>query len=104
MQPVHTHLVVGRSSRSDRRRASDAYFDTMSRSQAAVSKRDFEEAARLVRENLDNIPDWVNETRREYGSFDIRNIPTLQQGGTVLALLGDDEGLAQMREVIRVLS
>jgi hypothetical protein len=34
-----------------------------------------------VRENLDNIPDWVNETRREYGSFDIRNIPTLQQGG-----------------------
>jgi len=67
--------------------------------QAAVTKRYFEEAAQLVRENLGYIPDWVKETRREFGSFDIRTIPALQQGGTVLALLGDEEGLARMREI-----
>jgi hypothetical protein len=62
--------------------------------------RDFERAARLVRENLRQIPDWVKETRREFGSFDISSIPALQQGGTVLALVGDDEGLAEMRRVV----
>lgn len=93
-------VVVHRSSRSRERRASDAYFDTMSRMQAAVSNRDFDGAALLVRENLQYIPDWVKETCRDYGSFDIRTIPALQQGGTVLALVGDEEGLARMREII----
>lgn len=92
--------VVERASRSGRRRASDTYFDTMSQIQAAVSRRDFDGAARLVRENLRYIPDWVKETCSEYGTFDIGTIPALQQGGTVLALVGDDEGLAQMSEVI----
>ena len=95
-----TDLVLQRPPRSGGRRASDAYFDTMSRMQAAGSNRDFEMAARLIRENLRYIPDWVRETRREYGSFDIRTIPSLQQGGTVLALVGDDEGLAQIHEVV----
>lgn len=93
-------LVVHRSSRSRERRVSDAYFDTMSRMQAAVSNRDYKGAAQLVRENLQYLPDWVKETRREYGSFDIGSIPTLQQGGTVLALVGDDEGLARMRKIV----
>ena len=79
-----TELVVHRSSRSHKPCVSDTYFDTMSRMQAAVSNRDYEGAARLVCENLQYIPDWVNETRRDYGSFDIGSIPALQQGGTVL--------------------
>lgn len=93
-------LVVERTLESGRCHASDAYFDTMSRMQAAISNRDFEAAARLVRENLQYIPDWVKETLRDYGSFDINSIPALQQGGTVLALVGDDEGLARMREIV----
>ena len=93
-------LVVEQTSRSGRPRASDSYFDTMARMQAAVCKRNFEEAARLVRENLKCIPDWVREWRRDYGSFEISTIPALQQGGTVLALVGDDEGLARMDEIV----
>ena len=81
-------------------KVSDAYFATMSQMQAAVSKRDFEAAARLVRDNLRQIPQWVRETCREYGSFDIRSIPALEQGGTVLALVGDDEGIAEMRKTV----
>ncbi len=95
-----TDLVPDRSARAGRRRASDAYFDTMARMQEAVSNRDFEGAARLVRENLHYIPDWVKESCSEYGSFDISSIPALEQGGTVLALVGDDEGLARMREIV----
>ena len=66
-----TELVVHRSSRAHKPCVSDTYFDTMSRMQAAVSNRDYEGAARLVCENLQYIPDWVKETRRDYGSFDI---------------------------------
>jgi hypothetical protein len=93
-------LVVERAPGPGRRRTSDAYFDTMSRMQAAVSNRDFEGAARLVHENLRYIPNWVRETCSEYGSFDIRSIPALEQGGTVLALLADDEGLVRMQEIV----
>lgn len=95
-----TDLVPERAPRSRGRRASDAYFSTMAQMQAAISKRDYEGAARFVRENLQYIPDWVRETRSEFGSFDIRSIPGIEQGGTVLALLGDDEGLARMREIV----
>ena len=95
-----TELVVHRSSRAHKPCVSDTYFDPMSRMQAAVSNRDYEGAARLVCENLQYIPDWVKETRRDYGSFDIGSIPALQQGGTVLALVGDEEGLARMHETV----
>jgi len=40
------------------------------------------------------------EVCREHGAFVINSIPAFQQGGTVLALLGDDAGLSQMREVV----
>ena len=86
--------------RSGDDRVSDAYFDSMSRMQKALSNRDYPSAAQFVRENLQQVPAWVKETRREYRSFDISSIPALQQGGTVLALLGDDEGLARMREIV----
>ena len=72
----------------------------MSRMQAAISGRDYQAAARLVRENLQHIPAWVKETRRDYGSFDIRSIPALQQGGTILGVVGDSEGLARMQEIV----
>ena len=92
--------VLHHSSCSHEYRVSDAYFDTMSRMQAAVSRRDFEEAARLVHENLRYIPGLVKEWCSDYGSFAIGMIPALQQGGTVLALVGDDEGLTWMSEII----
>ena len=85
---------------SHRRGVSDRYFETMQRMQAAISNRDFEGAARHVHENLQYITSWVKEFRREHESFDISSIPALQQGGTVLALAGDDEGLARMREIV----
>ncbi len=78
----------------------DRYFDTMSRMQAAISDRNYARAAELVHENMQHIPDWVVERRRDHEEFDIRSIPALEQGGTVLALVGDHEGLARMHEIV----
>ena len=80
--------------------ASDAYFDTLSQIQAALSNRDYQATVQLVRQNLQQIPEWVKEWRATGHSFDIQSIPALQQGGTVLALMGDDKSLALMREIV----
>lgn len=93
-------LIVQSPSGQRGRRATDAYFENMARIQGAIAAQAFGEAARCVRESLRYIPDWVRENVHEYGSFDILTIPALQQGGTMLALVGDDEGLDRMREIV----
>jgi hypothetical protein len=42
----------------------------------------------------------VRSIQQVYGSFDIRSIPALEQGGTMLALVGDDEGLKEMQDLV----
>jgi len=90
-------LTVQSPSRQRGRRAADAYFENMARIQGAIATQAFDEAAKQVRESFRYIPDWVRENVYEYGSFEISTIPALQQGGTTLALVGDDEGLDRMR-------
>ena len=72
----------------------------MGNMQEAASKRDYERAARLARENLRQVTAFVRSTKRSYGSFDISSIPALEVGGTLLALVGDDEGLAELRRIV----
>jgi hypothetical protein len=82
------------------RRGTEAYFGTMCDLREAISKRDYVRAARLARENLQYIPAFVRSTKRSFGSFDITSIPALEVGGTMLALVGDDEGLDEMRRIV----
>jgi hypothetical protein len=93
-------LTAQSPSRQRGRRVSDAYFENMARIQGAIASQAFDEAAKYVRESFRYIPDWVRENVHEYGSFDISTIPALQQGGTMLALVGDDKSLDQMREIV----
>jgi hypothetical protein len=76
------------------------YYETMSKMQGAIARGDYDDAAHFIRENVGQIPAWVRETHKQYGSFDIRSIPALQDGGKVLAFLKDDKGLAEMRRVV----
>ena len=45
----------------ERREAGDAYFESMSRMQTAITKQQYEKAAGLARENLGTIPKWIEE-------------------------------------------
>ena len=80
--------------------ASDSYFDTVFQMHAAVANRDYAEAARIVRENLSYIPAWIEETQSQQGFFDIASIPAFELGGTILALVGDEEGILRMRDTV----
>lgn len=81
-------------------KTTDAYFKIMGNMQEAVSKRNYSRAANLARKNLEQIPTFVRSWKQESGSFDLSSIPALEIGGTMLAIVGDDEGLAEMRRVI----
>lgn len=95
--PTSTQSTLSDS--KDEKTTSD-YFGTMGNMQEAVSKRDYERAARLACENLRQVPAFVRSTKRSYGSFDISSVPALEVGGTLLALVGDDEGLAELRRIV----
>ncbi|MCY3681381.1 MAG: hypothetical protein OXH16_08280 [Gemmatimonadetes bacterium] len=82
-------------------KVSDAYYDTLSQMHTAVSKRDYKEAGRLVRQNLEYISDFLKEYVSEFNSSGIDfNFTEMYKGGMILALLGDDQGLARMREIV----
>lgn len=81
-------------------RVSGYYFSTLGKIQSAISEHNFKNAARFVRENLPQIEGLVKETSKEFGSFDIGSIPALEQGGTALALVGDVEGLSEMKRIV----
>jgi len=89
-----------RVSAGQEEKTADDYFGTMGKMQEAVSKREYERAARLARENLGQVPAFVRFTNRSYGSFDVASVPALEVGGTILALMGDDEGLAEMYGIV----
>ncbi|MBM3758245.1 MAG: hypothetical protein FJW38_30250, partial [Acidobacteria bacterium] len=79
---------------------SSSYFATISLFRAAISQRDFVKAGRLIRENLEQICVLVEDMNRQFGSFGISSIPVLELGGTILALNGDDEALAEMKRIV----
>ena len=91
--------ATGASRGSD---ASDLYWQTLGEMQQQISRNDFEGAAESVRRNLEQIPAWAEQMRREYGSVDV-SIPCLEQGGRVLALVGDTSGIGKMQAVVESL-
>ena len=95
--PEQTREIVSHTPTNE---ISDRYFDTMARMQTAISSNNFEEAVTFIRQNLGYIPGWVEESRRQFGSLEVSTIPALQQGGRVLALAGDEEGLAKMQDIV----
>ena len=78
---------------------SDPYFSTMSGMLHAISERDYLRAGHLAKENIEYVPLFVETVLREKGFLDFSSIPAMEKGGTILALLGDDDGLLRMQEV-----
>lgn len=89
-------VTVGSSSAE-----SNAYFEGMDRLQQAVTDRDYPAAARAALENVASLEAWLREVLREDPGWDVPpSIPSLQVGGTMLALQGDEAGLDEMERVV----
>lgn len=79
------------------------YFSTMHAMQEAISAQNYARGAALAKENVSLIPSFVQSTMREHKRFDIRSIPGLEAGGTMLALAGDHSGIEEMKRVTQSL-
>ncbi len=79
----------------------EEYYRLLGQLQTALSEHSYEEAADLAVKSLPTLPGLVKETKREYGSFDLKSIPALEHGGTALALRGDAAGLREMLAVVQ---
>jgi hypothetical protein len=80
------------------------YFDTLRKLKAAFTKQQMKKIAKLTRKSVEQIPAMVLRSHQTDGGFYIKSIPCLENGGKVLALFGDREGLERMREVIQPLA
>jgi hypothetical protein len=78
------------------------YFATLHQLREAISKRDYSNAARFARENLRHLPAFVPSIEERYHCKlpHVVHIPVLKHGGTILALVGDTEGLMEMRATV----
>lgn len=75
------------------------YFALLERLQETISKRNYAEAADAALRSIAPLRDWLNDPRGDGVRLQLR-IPALQQGGTMMALKGDLEGLEKLRDLV----
>jgi len=78
----------------------EKYYSTLYSFEEAFLNHDHEAVRKHISATLREIPAWVEEDVSEYGAFDIQRIPALEKGGTILAVLNDHQGLAEMDRIV----
>jgi hypothetical protein len=68
--------------------------------QDAQSARDYTLAIHAARESFAVLGAWIESEKRRYGTFNIPSVPCLQVAGTLMAVMGDRDGLQQMRQTV----
>jgi len=76
------------------------YFAQLERLTSSVSAKDYAAAAAAARASLPLLRDWLKDPHGDGQQLDIR-IPALSQGGTMMALVGDRDGLCELRELVQ---
>lgn len=74
------------------------YFSLLEKLQSAISKKRYVEAAEAAHLSIAPLRAWLSNLRGDGQRLQLR-IPALQQGGTMMALTGDIEGLLRVREL-----
>lgn len=79
---------------------SQRYFALHEQIQSAHKARDYRQVARLARHTYDLLPMFVAACKREYGQWDIQSSLAVHTGGTVLAVLQDEEGVRLLQRTL----
>lgn len=94
------HAPAARMSLAEAKGHSQRYFSLHERIQSAHKARDYREVARLARQTFDLLPTFVSAWKTEYGRWDIQTSLAVHTGGTVLAVLQDEEGIQQLQRTL----
>lgn len=74
------------------------YFTLLEKLQSAISEKRYAEAAEAAHMSIFPLRDWLSDPRGDRQRLQLR-IPALQQGGTMMALTGDIEGLLKVHDL-----
>lgn len=77
-----------------------SYFAQLERLTACISARNYPEAATAARASLPLLREWLRDPAGDGLRLDIR-IPALSQGGTMMAITGDRDGLSELRALVQ---
>ena len=77
-----------------------SYFAQLERLTACISAKDYPEAATAARASLPLLREWLRDPAGDGQRLDIR-IPALSQGGTMMAITGDRDGLSELRALVQ---
>ncbi|HYM76086.1 MAG TPA: J domain-containing protein [Candidatus Dormibacteraeota bacterium] len=80
--------------------AVDRYFELSNVIEAAKADGDFGTAIRAARETYPLIGAVVQQMKKEYGSFDICTSHAVHSGGTLMAVIGERQGISELRAVL----
>lgn len=76
----------------------DNYFKLLEALQSAIADRRYADAADAAKKSIVPLRKWLNDPRGDKERLQIR-IPALQQGGTMMAITGDKQGLENLRDL-----
>lgn len=76
------------------------YFAQLERLTSSITAKDYSAAALAARASLPLLRNWLKDPHGDGQRLDIR-IPALSQGGTMMALTGDHEGLSDLRRLVQ---
>lgn len=76
-----------------------AYFSELHALQESISDRRYQDAATATRNSLPLIRMWLEDPRGNGTRLSL-NMPALSQGGTMLAITGDQKGLAMLHDLV----
>lgn len=79
----------------------DRYFQLSGQITEAKSDGNYGKAVEACRATYPLLADFVREWKREYGSFDIDTSHAVHTGATLMAIVGDREGLQKIRKTLR---
>lgn len=93
------HVVVG-IRRVD---VSARYLELSAEIERSKADGDYGRAIRAARDTFVILPDFVHQWVREYGAFDIVTSHAVHTGGTLMAVMGDRDGIRELRSVLQLI-
>jgi len=82
--------------------AVDRYFELSNVIVGSKADGDFETAVRAARQTYPLMPAVVRQMKSEFGSFDISTSHAVHTAGTLMAVIGDRQGVSELREALQI--
>jgi len=96
----HGEGATGRGGAGGPSDAIDRYFELSAEIENAKSSRNYAAVGRAARQTYALLPRVVQQWKREYGSFDIGTSHAVHTAPTLMAVLGDADGIRELRSTL----